>query len=126
MLKRRVSLLRFLCILGQAGVLRELGELLTDQSDKHKEYLLNTWVLFLVTFYISLSTLPTTEVACPLEISHISISPPPAARYALARTRYPVPFRGGKKRALVSTVCACARFVREFVISDVQTYMGGD
>ncbi len=32
MLKRRVSLLRFLCILGQAGVLGELGELLTDQS----------------------------------------------------------------------------------------------
>ncbi len=45
MLKRRVSLLRFLCILGQAGVLGELGELLTDQSDRHKEYLLNTWVL---------------------------------------------------------------------------------
>ncbi len=65
MLKRRVSLLCFLCILGQAGVLGELGELLTDQSDRHKEYLLNTWVLFLVTFYISLSILPTTEVACP-------------------------------------------------------------
>ncbi len=44
MLKRRASLLRFLCILGQAGVLGELGELLTDQ---------NKWVLFLVTFYIS-------------------------------------------------------------------------
>ncbi len=59
MLKRRVSLLRFLCILGQEGVLEELGGLLTDQSDRHnvKEYLLNTWVLFLVTFYISLSTL---------------------------------------------------------------------
>ncbi len=37
-------MLRFLCILGQAGVLGELGELLTDQ---------NTRVLFLVTFYIS-------------------------------------------------------------------------
>ena len=36
MLKRRASLLRFLCILGQAGVLGELGELLTDQSDRHK------------------------------------------------------------------------------------------
>ncbi len=59
MLKRRVSLLCFLCILGQAGVLGELGELLTDQSDRHKEYLLNTWMLV----YISLSTLPTTEVA---------------------------------------------------------------
>ncbi len=33
MLKRRVFLLRFLCILGQTG---ELGELLTDQSDRHK------------------------------------------------------------------------------------------
>ncbi len=30
MLKRRASLLRFLCILGQAGVLGELGEFLTD------------------------------------------------------------------------------------------------
>ncbi len=29
-------MLRFLCILGQAGVLGELGELLTDQSDRHK------------------------------------------------------------------------------------------
>ncbi len=67
---------RFLCILGQAGVLGELGELLTDQSDRHKEYLLNTWVLFLVTFYISLSTLPTTtEVACPLAASGGSIRP---------------------------------------------------
>ncbi len=75
MLKRRASLLRFLCILGQAGVLGELGELLTDQSDRHKEYLLNTWVLFLVTFYISLSTLPTTEVACPLAASGGSIRP---------------------------------------------------
>ncbi len=36
MLKRRASLLRFLCILGQAGVLGELGELLTDQSDRHQ------------------------------------------------------------------------------------------
>ncbi len=36
MLKRRASLLRFLCNLGQAGVLGELGELLTDQSDRYK------------------------------------------------------------------------------------------
>ncbi len=36
MLKRRASLLRFLCILGQAGELGELGELLTDQSNRHK------------------------------------------------------------------------------------------
>ncbi len=38
---------------------------------------------------------------------------------------YPVPFRGGKEEGLVSTVCACARFVREFamnIISDVQTW----
>ncbi len=63
MLKRRASLLRFLCILGQAGVLvlGELGELLTDQSDGHK---VNMRLLFLVTFYISLSTLPTTEQSC--------------------------------------------------------------
>ncbi len=38
MLKRRASLLRFLCILGQAGVLGELGELLKDQSDRHKDF----------------------------------------------------------------------------------------
>ncbi len=75
MLKRRASLLRFLCILGQAGVLGELGELLTDQSDGHKVILLNTQVLFLVMFYISLSTLPTTEVACPLAASGGSIRP---------------------------------------------------
>ncbi len=45
------------------------------------------------------------------------------ARYALAS--YPVPFHGGKEKGLVSTVCACARFVREFamnIISDVQTW----
>ncbi len=29
---------------------------------------------------------------------------------------YPVPFRGGKEKGLVSTVCACARFVREFAM----------
>ncbi len=72
MLKRRASLLRFLCILGQAGVLGELEELLTDQSHRHK-------VIFIkhvgVTFYISLSTLPTTEVACPLAASGGSIRP---------------------------------------------------
>ncbi len=69
MLKRRVSLLRFLCILGQAGVLGELGELLTDQAQ----------IIFIehvgATFYISLSTLPTTEVACPLAASGGSIRP---------------------------------------------------
>ncbi len=36
MLKRIASLLFFLCILRQAGVLGEIGELLTDQSDRHK------------------------------------------------------------------------------------------
>ncbi len=34
-------------------------------------------MLFLVTFYISLSTLPTTEVACPLAASSSSIRPAP-------------------------------------------------
>ncbi len=73
MLQRRASLLRFLCILGQAGVLGELGELLTDQSDRHKG---NTGVLFLVTFYIStVYTTATVEVACPLAASGSSIRP---------------------------------------------------
>ncbi len=44
MLKRRESLLRFLPILGQAGV---LGELLTDQNDMHKVILWDMRVLFL-------------------------------------------------------------------------------
>ncbi len=53
MLKRRASLLRFLCIQGQAG---ELGELLTDQSDRHKVILLNTRVLFFTLIFAVYTT----------------------------------------------------------------------
>ncbi len=76
MLKRRASLLRFLCILGQAGVLGELGE---HQSDRHKVLIEHMGAIFSnvlhFAVYTSLSTLPTTEVACPLAASGGSIRP---------------------------------------------------
>ncbi len=70
MLKRRASLLSFLCILGQAGVIGELGELLTDQSNRHKVEHVGA---------IFSSVLHFTQ-----QRNLHALSPPPAARYALS------------------------------------------
>ncbi len=71
MLKRRASLLHFLHILEACWQVGVLEELLTDQSDPHK-VINGTPGCY---FYISLSTLPTTEVACHLAASGGSIRP---------------------------------------------------
>ncbi len=46
------------------------------------------------------------------------ISLPAISNYQVQNlASYPVSFRGGKEKSLVSTVCACARFVREFAMN---------
>ncbi len=70
MLKRRASLL---CILGQAGV---LGELLTDQSDRHKViFIEHAGAIFSNVLHFAVYT--TNNGSC------MPFRRTPAARYAL-------------------------------------------
>ncbi len=71
-------MLRFLCILGQAGVLGELGELLTDQSDRHKViFIVHMGAIFSNVLHFAVYTMYYQQRKLH------ALSQPPAARYAL-------------------------------------------